>query len=216
VSEYGSTEEHEPAAVEHPQHRAARLSVSVPGLTLEWIGGVAPLQGFGAWVHPVYPEDGPIEMVHDRVYFRFRHDSAQLYVGPAASEKHSHDEPNAEMPVDPPRLYAEIHEVTGNPWAGVLLDAQLRDLIPALFDSLLPYDADERPTHRDRLYAMILAEEQRWASTGSVEDALDDHLTEGDRGVYGPVAREKAINDDVPCVESPSDEATWKEDTRQR
>ena len=90
----------------------------------------------------------------ERFYFRYRHDDAQLSVGPA-EENGPDPEWYGVMPAHPPRLYAEIHDVTGDEDRGWLDETDAVALIHRLIGMLKPTEQVEGGTHIDRLKATV-------------------------------------------------------------
>ncbi len=89
-------------------------------IIIEQIGGMCPVQGYGTI-------DG------ERFYFRYRHDDAQLYVGPEV------DDEDLGMPdLANPRLYAEINNVFGHADRGWLENDEAVELLHRLVDMLKP------------------------------------------------------------------------------
>lgn len=81
-------------------------------IVFDSLGGMCPVQGTGII-------DG------EQFYFRYRHDNAQLYVG-------------GESPLENPRLYAEIRNVTGETDRGDLSEDEAVQLVGRLADDLRP------------------------------------------------------------------------------
>ncbi len=107
-------------------------------------GGACPYQAYGTI-------DG------EQFYFRFRHDSAQLEVGPDVPDRDG-------------LMYAERHDVTGDEWNGSLSDEEALALIIELAEKLAPVSEDN-PTYGQRLAAAVeemvkqLREEREAAAT---------------------------------------------------
>lgn len=97
------------------------------GLDFEELGGGHPVEG---WGKNAQGED---------VFFRFREDSAQLYIGDT----------------DEPRLYAEINGVYGDELRGELEDAQILPLLERLVALLKSTAEWETGTRRDRVRSVI-------------------------------------------------------------
>ncbi len=118
---------------------ATDKEVVVVDLVIEQVGGVCPVQGYGRL-------DG------ERFYFRFRHDCAELYVGPAdTSEPYDDDMPDLMAP----RLYAEINNVYGDPWRGWLDVESAVELLHRLIALLKPPAEWANGTGIEQLGALV-------------------------------------------------------------
>lgn len=114
---------------------------------IEHEGGVCPYQAEGTFGD-------------DRFYFRYRSDNAQLSVGPA--EQQPDDEWRFPMPDHPPRLYAEIFNVFGDPLRGFLDRDEAHDLMERLISMLKVPEEWVEGTHHDRLIAAVEALTKAW------------------------------------------------------
>ncbi len=95
--------------------RADAIEAAIPGLTVHSVGGACPVQ------LEATTADG------ENVYFRYRFDAAQLYVG-------FDDDISRENT----RLYAELDDVFNDPMRGFLDDAETTELFLRLWAMLKP------------------------------------------------------------------------------
>lgn len=110
---------------------------------IESIGGVCPVQGYGTI-------DG------DRFYLRYRHDCAELYVGPEENDDDLWQ--YGKMPdLHNPRLYAEINDVTGEYDRGWLEEEEAIKLLHRMVGLLKPPREWENGTGMDQLSAAVEA-----------------------------------------------------------
>jgi hypothetical protein len=134
-------------------------------LNIETLGGACPCQGYGTL-------DG------ERFYFRYRHDDAQLEVGPP-------DEHDDDMPTRPPRLYAEINDVTGDFERGWLDDEDAIKLIHRMIPMLKPPAEWAHGTYQDQLQTAVSAmvDAMRYQELLKADQAavLDDDLSEDEK-----------------------------------
>lgn len=103
-------------------------------IVVEQIGGMCPVQGYGTI-------DG------ERFYFRYRHDDAQLYVGPGVDDEGLPD-------LDNPRLYAEINDVSGHVDRGWLENDEAVELFHRLVGELKPL-TEWQTTGHERLSNLV-------------------------------------------------------------
>lgn len=113
-------------------------------VVIESVGGMCPVQGFGTI-------DG------DRFYFRYRHDCAELYVGPDINEVDEFGFHDPMPDLWEPRLYAEIADVTGDYDRGWLEEIEAMDLIHRMVDMLKPPTQSPRGTGVQQLDAQVRA-----------------------------------------------------------
>lgn len=110
---------------------------------IESIGGMCPVQGYGTI-------DG------ERFYLRYRHDCAELYVGPEEEQELDEFGLREMMPdLHNPRLYAEINNVTGEYDRGWLDENQARLLLDKLIELLKPPAEWEHGTGMEQLAAQV-------------------------------------------------------------
>lgn len=139
-------------------HVHARLELAVPGVNVDYAGGLCPWQAEG------YVATG--ERAGLAFYARFRFDDAQLYVFAPDPPETDRDEwwGFSGQRTENTLWYNEIHDVTGDEYNGGLLPAEAVDVFRRLWDGLLPIDEWEGGTRVDRIVAALkAADEERQA-----------------------------------------------------
>ena len=119
---------------------APQLEERFPGLTFE--RDLDKHRGWGS-----VPVQASATRGDQRLYFRFRHNTATLSVWSIDAPVSEYGLPDAD-----PILYATIYDVVpGDTYLGFLTPDQAFDLFVRLMDELAPPDPETNPTYRHRM-----------------------------------------------------------------
>lgn len=135
------TEEQQAEAEREREALLAAVNEATP--EVEWVsyGGACPEQGYGWW-----------KATGEAAYFRYRHDTATLEVGPNRPD----EDGGPMVDFDQVRLYSELNGVTGNSLDGATYDVEVTTLLlQVMVSTLRPKEEWANGTRKERVMAQL-------------------------------------------------------------